>query len=169
MAKGRRSIHGISVQIEYEEGDWKEVKDDQSTSFYMNADYGFFPGTSSGEEGEDLDVFVGPNPESEFVAIVGLKYFDFDKYQEIPVHQEDKVMVGFKDMAHVMRVCSAQYPSGMIGAVFQITLDDLKEMIQIYREKGKKDAELLVRLNDDQVKIEVPIDEVPDRPLIVRD
>jgi hypothetical protein len=86
------NFQGLDVSIEHDKGMTREWKDrDGSTgSTKMTYPYGYICRTN-GADGEQVDVYVGPNKDSDKVFIVHqMAVPDFTKYDE------DKVMVGFE-------------------------------------------------------------------------
>ncbi len=88
--KGRIQIHGLRIAIENPRGSLRKwiAKDGTSGETLMKFHYGYFSGTQ-GADGDEVDVFVGPLPESTRVFVVN-QHIDgkFD---------ETKIMLGFPD------------------------------------------------------------------------
>lgn len=86
----RYEFAGLPIAVENPGGtirQWNDGKESGATR--MLCDYGFVEGFMSGD-GEELDVYVGPDPEAKDVYIVHqLRAPDFR------AHDEDKVMLGF--------------------------------------------------------------------------
>ena len=84
-------FQGLDISIEHDKGHtrhWKDRNGEEGTT-KMHYPYGYICRTD-GADGEQVDVFVGPNKKSDKVFIVHqLVKPDFTKYDE------DKVMIGF--------------------------------------------------------------------------
>ena len=66
-------LWNYTIEVEYPEG--MEIREGVSYDEYwkyMYADYGYIQGTISPADGEEIDVFVGPDPDSECVFIVSI-------------------------------------------------------------------------------------------------
>lgn len=106
--KGKVTIHGMRVSIENPRGtrrrpDWPKLK----------AHYGYIKRTE-GSDGDHVDAFIGPHPESELVHVVDQidKHGDFD---------EHKVMLGYNSLKKARQAYERNYPknhkTGPITAV----------------------------------------------------
>jgi len=86
-------FQGLDISIEHDKGDLRHWTDDatgEKGSTKMNYPYGYICRTD-GADGEQVDVYVGPNAKSEEVFVVHqMKKPNFKRYDE------DKVMVGFE-------------------------------------------------------------------------
>ena len=87
-AKGHVSIHGLSITIENPKGSYRSGKDKDGHEWkqLMHNDYGYFTKTV-GKDGDAIDVFIGPNLDSE-------KIFPIDQYLN-GEFDETKIMLGF--------------------------------------------------------------------------
>lgn len=85
-------FQGLDISIEHDKGMVRHWKDDQTGeegSTTMHYPYGYICRTD-GNDGEQVDVYVGPNPDSEKVYVIHqMKRPNYKRYDE------DKVMVGF--------------------------------------------------------------------------
>ena len=84
-------------------------------------DYGFIKGTEGGD-GEDLDVFVGPNLDASEVYIVTQNHSDgsFDEY---------KAFVGFSSEDEALEAYEAHIPTEFFDSVSTIPVGALKGML----------------------------------------
>lgn len=88
---GRINLHGLDIRIENVRGSYREGVSPDGTAWRnrLAAHYGYFAGTR-GADGDPVDVFVGPFPESESVWVINQRHVgrktSFD---------ETKVMLGF--------------------------------------------------------------------------
>jgi hypothetical protein len=117
------TVQGLDIVIEYPKGTFK----DDTTNFlspnsgwYMYADYGYIPGTVSNEEGDELDVFLGPDLESDVVFLISL-------LDEEGNFNEVKTFVGFSDEDDAVMLMSYQYGDCRMGNVLVSTIEDFKQ------------------------------------------
>lgn len=92
---------GLTIDIENPKGTWR-VGDGWST--FMNWDYGYIRKVE-GEDGDELDVYIGPNPATatHVYVIHQRKLPDFVEWDE------DKCMIGFPDGIAAKRAYESQY------------------------------------------------------------
>ena len=108
-AKGSVRMHGMRVTIETPMYQSRRGKQDGVPwSVLCMAHYGYINGVV-GADGDNLDVFVGPSPESQLVVV-----FNQMSYREAPkvVFDEHKVVMGFHDMASAHRAYFNSYERG---------------------------------------------------------
>jgi len=144
----RRDFHGVPVIIEFRKGDVKPGHDpEDGFGFEQLADYGFIPGTTTNEEGEGLDVYIGPDPESERVFVVALM-----RPHETDVFMEYKVLLGWDSHHAAMHFCKAQYFDDMIGLLYEMTIPDLVDWVDLQAPMAEK---LIIRLTEEEEAAEV--------------
>lgn len=104
---GHLSLHGLDISIENPKGSERRAADDSWVVRSMPAHYGYFKRTE-GADGDHVDVFIGPNPESTKVWVINQKHQDggFD---------EHKVMMGFDSAADAKKAYLASF-SGKFGS-----------------------------------------------------
>lgn len=92
-AREDASFADVPVAVETPEGaarHWTQPDGRAGVTVMRGCHYGYFPGTV-GEDGEGVDVFLGPCPDASSVYVVHqMAAPDFDHYDE------DKVMAGFE-------------------------------------------------------------------------
>lgn len=106
--KGRITVQGMPIAIETPQGQRRQGKSDgQPWSVICMAHYGDLSGTK-GADGDPVDVFVGPVPESEKVWVVNQSNKDggFD---------EHKVLLGFADEESARTAYMNSYERGWKG------------------------------------------------------
>ena len=136
--QGRTKVHGMDISIENRKGSERcgTDKDGHEWKCKMRFDYGYIRGTV-GSDKEHLDVYVGPNPESEMVYIVN---------QNDPVtgdFDEQKVMLGFDTEAKAKEAYLKQYDRpGFFGNIIKMDIDTFKEAAF---DKGNKGRPLVKR------------------------
>lgn len=87
---GHAVLHGIPVRIENPRNTWREgvSPDGKPWRTRLAAHYGDFP-DSRGNDGDPVDVFIGPFPESTALWVINQRHIGTDKLDE------HKVMAGF--------------------------------------------------------------------------
>lgn len=104
--KFKTNINGIDIHIENPIGSTRSGVDPDGTPWEneFKSHYGYIPGTI-GADGDELDVFVGPNIESTGIYVINQLDFDggFD---------EVKIMMGYKDKASALQGYLDNYDNG---------------------------------------------------------
>jgi len=112
--KGKTNLHGLTISIENAKGtrrkpDWPE----------LSAHYGYLNRTEGGD-GEHIDVFIGPNPDSELVFVI-------DQVKESGRFDEHKIVMGTTSRQEALDLYLANYPAGWkVGPVTAMTIDQFK-------------------------------------------
>ena len=91
--KGHFYIKGMPISIENPKGSKRKYKDDKGNDGYiiMKNHYGYFTNTTgNGKDGDAVDVFIGPHPDSFEIGSV------IDQNNKDGEFDESKVMIGFK-------------------------------------------------------------------------
>ncbi|WP_253270937.1 hypothetical protein [Leptospira santarosai] len=108
--KKHLKIHGLPIAIENPAGTSRSGIDSDGKSWKtkMNHHYGYIKNTK-GNDGDHIDVFIGPNPKSEIVFVInqidpGTKEFD-----------EHKVMLGFDSEEEAKTGYNSCYEKGWKG------------------------------------------------------
>jgi len=139
----KRDFHGIPLVIEYFQGDIKPGRDpDDGSGFLQNADYGFIVGTTTNEEGEGLDVYIGPDPESKRVFLVALMW-----PHATDTFMEYKALLGWSDAHQAERFCQRQYFHDMVGLVQEVSISDLIDMSELQTPMTEK---LMIRVSEEE-------------------
>lgn len=116
--KAKLRIHGLDVAIETPRGrarrrGWPR----------MAAHYGYIKRTT-GADGDHVDVFVGPHPESQLVVIV-------DQVDEGGQFDEHKALLGFTtEQAAVAAYRKCYTPGWKVGPVTTMTIKQFKAWLQ---------------------------------------
>ncbi len=125
--KGRVSLHGLDIAIENPKDSVRSGQDSDGKKWEskMAHHYGDIKGIK-GADGDDLDVFIGDEPESDKAYIVDQvdpKTGEFD---------EHKVMLGFDDKAQAESGYLKNYEDGWkgVGAITEMPVSDFKEWIK---------------------------------------
>lgn len=135
------NFKGIDIRIEYEKGERKPdsdpFTDDNDFGWPMYADYGFIEGTF-GNDKEEIDVYVGPDRDSDEVFIVTLLKLQ-DEDEGDPEVDEWKVLLGFDSYDKVKHFMNLQYPSLMNGITYRSSLEDVNLMAELSRLALRKE------------------------------
>ena len=124
--KGRVTIHGLPIAIENPRGSKRSGIDPggKPWSVTMAHHYGYVARTESDADGDPVDVFIGPNPESEIVYVVNQvdQHGDFD---------EHKALLGFLSEEQARQGYLDCYSSGWkCGEITPMTIPQFKEWIR---------------------------------------
>ena len=122
------TLHGQRIVIENPKDSTRSGKDKDGAEWSntMGAHYGDIKGTT-GADGDALDVFVGPNPESEQVFIIDQQKDRGDKGG----FDEHKIMMGFPSQEAAEQAYLDSYDAGWkVGPVSAITLDELNAWLE---------------------------------------
>lgn len=119
--KGRVRLHGLDIAIETPQGQPRLGKSDgKPWAVLMAAHYGDIAG-SRGADGDPVDVFIGPVPESERVFVVNQTHADgsFD---------EHKALLGFPGEAMARAAYLGSYERGWnrIGSLVPCSIEQFK-------------------------------------------
>lgn len=124
LVGGSVDFQGIPITVEANAGDvrrWRCPMTGKTGRTVLRYAYGEIPGTR-GADGDALDVFVGPDPTSPNVYVVDQKRADgsFD---------EQKILVGFRHPNAAEAAYLAHYPREFMGALSELSIDDLRAQI----------------------------------------
>lgn len=120
-AKKHLWFQGLNISIETRKGAWRTgtSKDGTPWRIKMPCDYGYIRGTNDAD-GEHVDVFLGPDRESPFAAVVNRRRRDgtFD---------EHKILLGFRSMGEARIAYFGSYqPGHATGYMLPTTVAALK-------------------------------------------
>lgn len=124
--KGHTRVQGMDITIENPQGSERSGTDPDGKpwSVEMQHHYGYFK-RSEGKDGDQIDVIVGSNPESQKAYIVDQvdpKTGEFD---------EHKTLVGFNSEEEARAGYLANYEEGWqgLGAITEMPIDQFKEWV----------------------------------------
>ncbi len=139
--KGRVSVCGLPIAIEQNVGDlrhWKDENGNEGATRMMFA-YGYVEGTL-GPDGDEYDVYIGPDPQAPFVYIVHQKNTKTGEYDE------DKAMVGFPDPHTAKQAYLLHYDSPeFYGSMSIITIEEFKAKLLDTRTKGSLQSDGMIK------------------------
>ncbi len=125
--KGHISLYGLDISIENPKGSTRSGVSPEGRRWETKLahHYGYIRGTK-GKDKDHLDVFIGPNPESEKVFVVdqlNLQTKGLD---------EHKVMLGFNSLEEAREGYLANYESGWkgLGGITELTMHEFKDWIK---------------------------------------
>lgn len=125
--KGKFQIFGMTVAIENAKGSTRSGigKDGKPWNITMRNHYGYFLRTESEADGDHIDVFIGPTPESETIYVI-------DQLKETGGFDEHKCMVGFTSEAEAKQAYLANYAAGWtgFGGEKAMSVEEFKEWVK---------------------------------------
>lgn len=124
--KGRVTLHGLRIAIETPQGERRTGKaNGEPWSVICQAHYGYIEGTR-GADGDELDVYVGPWPESQMAYVVNRAKDDDSGFDE------HKLLLGFTDADSAITAYRNSYERGRAGdaSVIPCSIDQLKWWIE---------------------------------------
>lgn len=131
--KGHIKINGFDVTIEQPAGSVRSGKDasGKEWSQVMNNTYGYIRGTK-GVDGDHIDVFLGPDMNSDMVYVV-------DQVNTDGSFDEHKVMMGFSSLEDARSAYLSNYEEGWqgLGNITGVALDEFKKWIDSSIRKTK--------------------------------
>lgn len=135
--KGHIKINGFDVTIEQPAGSVRSGKDANGKEWYvtMNNTYGYIRGTK-GVDGDHIDVFLGPDMNSDMVYVV-------DQVNTDGSFDEHKVMIGFSSLEDARSAYLSNYEDGWqgLGNITGVALDEFKKWIDSSKRKTKPFSE----------------------------
>ena len=135
--KGHIKINGFDVTIEQPAGSVRSGKDanGKEWSVTMNNTYGYIRGTK-GVDGDHIDVFLGPDMNSDMVYVV-------DQVNTDGSFDEHKVMMGFPSLEDARSAYFSNYEDGWqgLGNITGVALDEFKKWIDSSKRKTKPFSE----------------------------
>ncbi len=152
--QGHTSVHGIEIDIENKAGSVRSGVDKDGHEWHtdMHFDYGYIVG-ATGKDKDEVDVYVGPTPESELVFIV---------HQNDPVtgaFDEDKVMLGFNSADEAKAAYLSQYDRpGFFGTMDETDINTFRTEVF---NPDRQEKKLGILTNDEMdARLNRPSDEV---------
>ena len=129
---GHLTLHGLDITIENPKGSERRAVDGSWVVRSMPAHYGYFKRTE-GADGDHVDAFIGPNPESTKVWVINQKHQDggFD---------EHKVMLGYDSADQAMTDYLLSFSDNYGAKVYDsmsrpMTVEDLRTVLPRMKER----------------------------------
>jgi hypothetical protein len=132
--KGHITFQGLKIAIENPKGSFRSGIDPNGNKWKtkMYHHYGYIKGTV-GKDKDHIDIFIGPNYDSDTVVIVNQKNKDgqFD---------EHKCMLGFDNMLDGLKGYLQNYEKdwvnkGLVGSVVETKMTKFKEWLKVGNTK----------------------------------
>lgn len=124
--KGHVTLQGMDISIENPKGSTRSGVDEdgQAWETEMKSHYGYFK-NSKGKDGDNIDVFIGDNPESRLVFVVDQINPKTDEFDE------SKVMLGYETAEEAKAAYLSNYAPDWKGfsGITEVTSDDFKEWL----------------------------------------
>ncbi|HEX8590637.1 hypothetical protein [Pseudomonas sp.] len=137
--KGRATIQGLRIAIENPRGSYRTgvSQDGKAWSSFQPNDYGYFEGVM-GADGDELDVYLGPHPESQAVFVINQVRPDrsFD---------EHKCLLGFLSENDARSAYLAAFMPGWdgLGSLVSCSMPQFKQWLKADKN-GPLDASQLL-------------------------
>jgi hypothetical protein len=127
--KGHVRLHGLDISIENPQGSTRSGTDPEGNRWEQTLahHYGYFKG-SEARDGDQVDVFLGPQAEDESLPVFVVDQVD----PRTGRFDEPKVMLGFASEQDAMEGYLANYEPGWrgLGDITPMSLDQFKEWVQ---------------------------------------
>lgn len=139
--QGTCEFQGLRILVENLPGSYREGKgpDGKPWRVKMQAGYGEFADTL-GNDGDPVDVFVGPDPDAPVAYVV------HQKFPGTEVYDEDKVVLGCRTLAEARRLYLAHYDQpGFFGGVTPWPVAELRAFLRKHPEVERLDSPARVR------------------------
>ena len=133
--QGHMTHQGLRLAIENSKGSVRKGVDSDGKKWrtLFKHPYGFIKGTE-GNDGEEIDAYVGPNDKATHAFVVHQRRLDNGK------HDEDKVMLGFESKADAKAAYLDHYNKvgpKLLGPITTLTVDELKRKLEEKRKHTK--------------------------------
>lgn len=127
-AKGHVKVAGLDITIENPAGSTRTGRDKagKEWSVEMPAAYGYVKGTR-GRDGDNVDVYLGPNPNAPVVYVVNQNDADTKQFDEV------KAILGADSQEQALDIYRRGFSDGRaderIGSVAAMTVEQFKDFI----------------------------------------
>ena len=124
----------LKVVIEWPKGTFRTGEDGDGNKWRreMKADYGYIPNTTAAGDQENLDVYIGSDPDSDKVFVV-------EQLKEDGSFDEYKCLLGFPDIDSAYNTYLEHYPDGWdedrVGDVEEVPFDYAFETIEKHQQE----------------------------------
>lgn len=135
--KGHVNIAGFEITIENQKGSERSGTDPSGRKWTrtLKSHYGYFKRTK-GKDGDQIDVFIGENPESRFIFVV-------DQLNQDETFDEHKVMLGYDSFDRAKEAYLENYEEGWqgLGAMTVVEMEDFRKWLDSDSKRIKPFAE----------------------------
>jgi DNA topoisomerase IB len=143
--KRHRTIQGLAISIENPKGSTRRgvTKEGAPWETELQHDYGYIKGTV-GKDKDHVDVFLGPDLDSEEVFIIDQVDPDTRRFDE------HKVVLGCRTSAGAVRVYKANYQQGWdgFGAVTQMDMGKFKRWLESSTQGKSVSGQVMDEFNE---------------------
>lgn len=144
--QNRINFQGLPVAIEHVAGSlrpWKDADGHEGSTRMLFA-YGYVEGTV-GPDGDEYDVYVGPDPSAPFVFII------HQTIRGSGAYDEDKAMLGFPDpeTARVAYAIHYDSPELYFGSMTQMPIEEFVQKVMQTRTAGSFESDGMVKATAD--------------------
>jgi hypothetical protein len=123
--KAHVKIKGLDIAIENPRGSTRSgtASDGKKWEVKMHSHYGYIKRTE-GADGDQVDVFIGPNPESDKVFIV-------DQINPDGSFDEHKILIAFDSKLKARSGYKSNYSNGWkVGPITSMSMDEFKDWVK---------------------------------------
>ncbi len=123
--KAHVNVRGLNIAIENPRGSTRSGTDNDGNKWEvkMHNHYGYIKRTE-GADGDHVDVFIGPNPDSDKVFVV-------DQVNADGSFDEHKVLMGFDSKLKARSGYKSNYSSGWkVGPITSMTIEEFKAWVK---------------------------------------
>lgn len=133
--QGHTTHQGLRIAIENDKGSVRKGVDSNGKKWrtVFEHPYGYIKNTE-GNDGEEIDAYVGPNEKAPHAFVVHQRRLDNGK------HDEDKVMLGFESKGHARAAYLKHYNKvgpKLLGPISTIAVAELKRKLEEKRKHTK--------------------------------
>jgi predicted nucleotidyltransferase len=131
-------INGVKVGIEWPKGStrtWKHLPGNDYEKL-MKADYGYIRQTE-GEDGEEIDVYAGPDRDSDLAFVVT----QLDK--KTGEYDEDKIMLGYSSEAEAKASYLEHMEKAHFGGIKKMSWDEFLKLVPKSQRVKEKTAAMV--------------------------
>jgi len=132
--KKRYKIAGMDISIESPKGDSRHWTDEMGNTgtTVMKHDYGYVR-MSEGHDGEHVDCFIGPDPNSDKVFIIDQHVPETGKFDE------QKCMIGFHTPEEAKQAYLIHYDKpGFFGSMKEMSMQEFKTKVLATKDSANK-------------------------------
>lgn len=125
-------FRGIPIILQWPTGSTRVGENSKGEPFKieMKADYGYIPSTVDSDADDHLDVYVGPNKDSEYAYVLEqVQDGEFDEY---------KLMLGYDSLEDAEKSFLDHLPENMLGEIWEVPFD---EVIDAYKQELPETSE----------------------------
>ena len=140
-------FQGLPVIIEWPKGSTRIGKNPDGSVFKteMKADYGYIPDTTAAGDKEKLDIYVGPDADSEYAYIVEqLKDGEFDEY---------KIMLGFDTLEDAEKTYLEHVGEDQLGDISEVPFGYLFDTVKEKQKEAANKIEAAKKIGADKYTV----------------